>query len=253
MSTGCSPASTRWAWARLRACSRSTRATGDWDAARMATFDALIAPRGLGWTLRDILPGVLPAGRPAGRLTPEGARLIDPSGSAPGRHPTVPARGRRRHGHGRHERGPPTIGQRLGGHLDVRDDRAGQGPGPGPRRDRHRGHARRHARGHGPREQRVVRPRRLDRPLRPGRRGHGRRSAASTTSTRRLLPLAVQGEPDAGGLLSINYVSGEHVTGFTEGRPLFARSAGQPVQPGESHPGDVSSRRSAPCGRAWTS
>jgi sugar (pentulose or hexulose) kinase len=39
----------------------------------------------------------------------------------------------------------------------------------------------------------------------------------------RLLPLALQGDPDAGGLLAINYVSGEHVTGFTEGRPLFAR------------------------------
>ena len=39
-----------------------------------------------------------------------------------------------------------------------------------------------------------------------------------------LLPLASQGEPDAGGLLSINYVSGEHITGFTEGRPLFARN-----------------------------
>jgi sugar (pentulose or hexulose) kinase len=40
----------------------------------------------------------------------------------------------------------------------------------------------------------------------------------------KILPLAVQGEPDAGGLLSINYVSGEHMTGFTEGRPLFARN-----------------------------
>ncbi len=39
----------------------------------------------------------------------------------------------------------------------------------------------------------------------------------------KLLPLAVAGDPDAGGLLSINYVSGEHITGFTEGRPLFAR------------------------------
>ena len=35
----------------------------------MAAFDALVAPRGLGWTLRDILPDVLPAGHPAGRLT----------------------------------------------------------------------------------------------------------------------------------------------------------------------------------------
>jgi sugar (pentulose or hexulose) kinase len=40
----------------------------------------------------------------------------------------------------------------------------------------------------------------------------------------KLLPLAVRGDPDAGGLLSINYVSGEHMTGFTEGRPLFARN-----------------------------
>jgi sugar (pentulose or hexulose) kinase len=40
----------------------------------------------------------------------------------------------------------------------------------------------------------------------------------------KLLPLAARGEPDAGGLLAINYVSGEHVTGFTEGRPIFARN-----------------------------
>ena len=40
----------------------------------------------------------------------------------------------------------------------------------------------------------------------------------------KILPRALEGEPDAGGLLSINYVSGEHVTGFTEGRPLFARN-----------------------------
>jgi sugar (pentulose or hexulose) kinase len=40
----------------------------------------------------------------------------------------------------------------------------------------------------------------------------------------RLLPLALEGDPDVGGLLSIGYVSGEHVTGFTEGRPLFVRN-----------------------------
>ncbi len=39
----------------------------------------------------------------------------------------------------------------------------------------------------------------------------------------KLLPLATQADPDAGGLLAVNYVSGEHMTGFTEGRPLFAR------------------------------
>jgi sugar (pentulose or hexulose) kinase len=39
----------------------------------------------------------------------------------------------------------------------------------------------------------------------------------------KLLPLALKGDPDAGGLLAINYVSGEHMTGFTEGRPLLVR------------------------------
>jgi sugar (pentulose or hexulose) kinase len=30
-------------------------------------------------------------------------------------------------------------------------------------------------------------------------------------------------DPDAGGLVSVNYASGEHVTGFSERRPLFVR------------------------------
>src|SRR5690606_23243665 len=54
--------------------------TGDWDAARVDKFDALIAPENLGWKLRDILPQVLPAGRAAGRLSAEGAKLLDPTG-----------------------------------------------------------------------------------------------------------------------------------------------------------------------------
>ncbi|MFR3032122.1 MAG: FGGY-family carbohydrate kinase, partial [Blautia sp.] len=36
---------------------------------------------------------------------------------------------------------------------------------------------------------------------------------------------ALEGEADGGGLLSYNYFSGEHITGFEEGRPLFVRSA----------------------------
>lgn len=35
---------------------------------------------------------------------------------------------------------------------------------------------------------------------------------------------ALEGEKDGGGLLAYNYVSGEHITGFAEGRPLFART-----------------------------
>ena len=35
---------------------------------------------------------------------------------------------------------------------------------------------------------------------------------------------ALEGDADCGGLLAYNYFSGEHVTGFNEGRPLFART-----------------------------
>ena len=41
----------------------------------------------------------------------------------------------------------------------------------------------------------------------------------------KLLELALTGDPDCGGLLSYGYISGEHMTGFSEGRPLFARSS----------------------------
>ena len=34
---------------------------------------------------------------------------------------------------------------------------------------------------------------------------------------------ALEGESDCGGLLAYNYFSGEHITGFEEGRPLFVR------------------------------
>lgn len=40
-----------------------------------------------------------------------------------------------------------------------------------------------------------------------------------------LFNLALQGDPDCGGLLAYGYLSGEHMTHFEEGRPLFVRSS----------------------------
>lgn len=40
-----------------------------------------------------------------------------------------------------------------------------------------------------------------------------------------LLNLALEGDKECGGLLSYNYVSGEHVTGFSKGAPLFVKTA----------------------------
>ncbi|TVQ19409.1 MAG: ATPase [Spirochaetaceae bacterium] len=39
----------------------------------------------------------------------------------------------------------------------------------------------------------------------------------------KLMPLALNGDTDRGGMLAYGYVSGEHVTGFSQGRPLFVR------------------------------
>ena len=46
----------------------------------------------------------------------------------------------------------------------------------------------------------------------------------------KLMPLALQGEADADGMLAISYVSGEHITGFTEGRPLIVRQPDRPFR-----------------------
>ena len=205
--------------------------TADWDAQRMGQFDALIEPLDLGWKLREILT-VLPAGRPAGTLTVEGAKLLDPSGELPRHHP-LSSRGRRGHWHGRHQCRAATLGKRLRGHIGLCDDRAREKLGARPRGDRHRRYARRDAGSHGALQQRVVRSRCLDRPLRPGGQRVGCRGAGGPL--RKLLPLAMQGDPDAGGLLSINYVSGEHMTGY--GGPTAVRA-----QPGQQlHPGELRS------------
>ena len=54
--------------------------TGDYDSSMIEQFQALYNVKGLPWKFRDIFPRVLKAGENAGALTPEGARLLDPSG-----------------------------------------------------------------------------------------------------------------------------------------------------------------------------
>lgn len=53
--------------------------TRDYDPAMLAAYDLLVGDR-TPWRLAELLPTVLPAGRAAGRLTAEGAALLDPSG-----------------------------------------------------------------------------------------------------------------------------------------------------------------------------
>ncbi len=54
--------------------------TKDFDASMLSKFDAILKERGFGFMLSDILPKVLCAGEEAGRLTKEGALLLDRDG-----------------------------------------------------------------------------------------------------------------------------------------------------------------------------
>ena len=68
-------------------------ATKQYDATMVAKFDELVAPRGFGWKLEDILPKILLAGQNAGCLTEEGARRLDVSGHLRAGAPLCPPEG----------------------------------------------------------------------------------------------------------------------------------------------------------------
>lgn len=65
----------------------------DFDEGRIAQVDEHLKARGIGWTLRDILPKVLVAGDNAGTLTQAGAHLLDPSGTLEAGIPLCPPEG----------------------------------------------------------------------------------------------------------------------------------------------------------------
>lgn len=65
----------------------------DFDSKMVAQFNELIAPKGFPWKLEDILPKVLCAGEKAGSLTPEGAKLLDPTGCLQAGSPMCPPEG----------------------------------------------------------------------------------------------------------------------------------------------------------------
>ena len=199
--------------------------TGDFDADRLAKFDALVAPRKLGWKLRDILPEVLPAGRRAGTLNAEGAKLLDPSGKLPAGIPLCPPEGDAGTGMVATNAVRPRSGNVSAGTsvfamivLEKSLSRAHEEidivvtPDGSPVAMAHSNN------GSSDLDDWMALFGQVSKTL-------GGDSSPDALYGK-LLPLALAGDPDAGGLLSINYVSGEHMTGFSEGRPLFARNEG---------------------------
>ena len=197
--------------------------TCDWDAARMAKFDALIAPRKLGWTLRQILGEILPAGRAAGKLTAEGAKLLDPTGKLPPGIPLCPPEG---------DAGTGMVATNA---VRPRSGNVSAGTSVFAMIVLEKSLSRVH-------EEIDIVATPDGKPVAMAHSNNGSSDLDAWIALfgqvakvfgseispdelyGKLLPLAVRGAPDAGGLLSINYVSGEHMTGFTEGRPLFVRN-----------------------------
>ena len=197
--------------------------TKDYDQNMVETFNKLIAPKGYSWKLRDILPQVLVAGEPAGNLTQEGAKLLDPSGELEAGIPMCPPEG------------DAGTGMVATNSVAKRTGNVSAGTSVFAS---------------------IVLEKELSAPYSeidmvatPS--GHPVAMAHSNNCTSdlnawvnifrefaeamgmeadmnklfgTLYNKALEGDVDCGGLLSYCYFSGEHMTGFTEGRPLFVRS-----------------------------
>ena len=197
--------------------------TGTWDLERLAKLERVLEPRKLGFRLLDILPAVLSAGTAAGTLTPEGAQLLDPTGRLQAGITLCPPEGDAGTGMVATNAVRPRSGNVSAGTsvfaMIVLEKSLSQvheeidivaTPDGKPVAMAHSNN------GSSDLDAWMALFGQVGRALGA--------NPSSDVLFETLLPLAQKADPDAGGLLSINYVSGEHMTGFTEGRPLFARS-----------------------------
>ena len=199
--------------------------TGDFDADRVAAFDSLVAPRAYPWKLRDILPEVLPAGADAGALTPDGALLLDPAGELLPGVPLCPPEGDAGTGMVATNAVRPRTGNVSAGTSSFsmivleHDLKAPHEaidivttPDGSPVAMVHCNNCTSDINAWVGlfREYQEL----LGIPVDTGR----------LYDT--LFGAALRGDADCGGLVDYNYISGEPVAGFTDGRPLVLRSAG---------------------------
>jgi sugar (pentulose or hexulose) kinase len=214
--------------------------TGDYDAGMIKAFDELVGgdgplrgdgpPRGggLARSVADLLPRIVAAGEIAGTLTEAGAQLLDASGTLQAGTPVCPPEGDAETGMVATNSVRPRTGNVSAGTsvfaMLVLEQKLSK-----------------------------VHPE-LDLVLTPD--GYPVAMAHSNNCTSdidawiglfgeaaralglevgddelygTLMPLALKGDPEAGGMLAFGYVSGEHVTGFSEGRPLFVRRPDVPL------------------------
>lgn len=196
--------------------------TGTYDAGMVEKFDELIAPKGYPWKLLDIFPEVLSAGEDAGTLTEAGALRLDPSGHLKAGVPFCPPEGdagtgmvatnavRQRTGNvsaGTSSFSMIVLEKALSKPYEVID--MVTTPDGSPVAMVHCNNCTSDLNGW------VGLFKEFQTLI-----GKADNDVFAT-----LFGAADKGDPDCGGLVSYNYVSGEPVTGFDDGRPLFVRSA----------------------------
>ncbi len=198
--------------------------TSGYNGEMAETFDALIREKGYPWRLRDILPEVLPAGAFAGRLTEAGARFLDPSGLLRVGIPFVPPEGDAGTGMAATNAVRANTGNVSAGTSDfamlVVDRELRQyrqidmvtTPAGAPVAMVHCNNCTSDINAWVGLFAEVLE-----------KFGHPVEKSSLYT---KLFEAAMEGEPDCGGLLSYNYLSGEGITDLDEGRPIFARLPG---------------------------
>ena len=196
--------------------------TGNYRADMIEKFNRLVAPRGFSWKLEDILPRVLSAGESAGTLTETGAKRLDVSGHLKAGIPLCPPEGDAGTGMVATNAVKPRTGNVSAGtssfsmivleqELSKPNEMIDMVTTPD-------GHpvAMVHCNNCTSELNAWVKLFREFRQML----GPGEEDVYGLLYTH-----ALEGDPDCGGLVAYNYVSGEPVTGFAEGRPLFVRSA----------------------------
>jgi sugar (pentulose or hexulose) kinase len=197
--------------------------TKQFDSQMLDCFDALIAPRHLGWKIRDILPEILTAGEKAGILSEEGAKLLDRSGQLKAGCPVCPPEG------------DAGTGMTATNSVSVRTGNVSAGTSIFSMVVLEKGLNHMY-----PEIDMVTTP-----AGDPVAMVHCNNCTSdlnawvnifrefaeisgihmdTTNLFSTLYEKALTGDTDCGGLLAYNYISGEPVTGFETGRPLFVRT-----------------------------
>jgi sugar (pentulose or hexulose) kinase len=197
--------------------------TNDYDEHKLGQFNELLKAENISWKLQDILPKVLLAGGPAGTLTEEGAKLLDPRGQLQAGIPLCPPEG------------DAGTGMVATNSVAVRTGNVSAGTSVFAMIVLEKALSKLY-----PEIDMVTTP-----TGKPVAMVHSNNCTSDlnawvdlfqefTTALgvdvsesklfEMLFNKALTGDADCGGLMSYNYFSGEHITHLEEGRPLFVRT-----------------------------